>query len=189
MCFQLYLIPIWTGQYLRFNILSVKQFLVRQKYHLSCSKTKQNKTKLWKPFIVPTPTNTLWDPICWWFFFYHCLWPSWRRKERPARGSPLLIWIVLGDWTYGFTYARQAFCHWAIAPARGNPLEDKVSRLFMPWQSALQQITKISWGLPDFSLVSHPGFCCFHKAACLSCFKIFHSMKWRLFFMLWEHLC
>lgn len=48
--------------------------------------------------------------------------------------------------------------------------------LFLPWQSALQQTTKISWGLPDFSFVSYPGFCCFHEAACLSCFQIFHSI-------------
>lgn len=116
--------------------------------------------------VVPTPIHTLWDFLCWWFFCSHCLWPCWRRKGRPARGSAMLVWTVL----------EIELSHRAIAPARGNPWKIRCLDGSCRGSQHFSGLRKSLGGLPDFSFVSCLGFCCFHEAACLSCFQIFHSI-------------
>lgn len=89
---------MWTSRYLSFNVLSLNQFLVRQKYYLSyfnaSKQTNKTETKLCKTsnleFLHCTNPNK--NPVkshlLVLLFFYHCLQPPWRRKGRPAWGSP-----------------------------------------------------------------------------------------------------
>lgn len=104
-----------------------------------------------------------------------------EKKGKTCQRKRYACLDSAGDWTQPSRYS----------PSPRKPLKNKVSRRLLPWQSALQQITKISWG-------SAWLFICFMPWLLLlswgSLFVLFsnisqHCSSQRLFHMLRAHVC